>query len=145
MADADLDVIIRQLAKQQYKSLMAAAKSRRDHYTGLAAKAKNDDAKLRFKQLAKVAFDLGSAAAKRLQMSADNTADSYARALRRAADTPLVKAVKPVVVKKVDAKKEAAPAAGKKLVEATPAKKAAKAPAGKKAVAKQAGAKKAKK
>ena len=39
MADADLDAVIRQLAKQQNKALMAAAKSRRDRYAGLAAKA----------------------------------------------------------------------------------------------------------
>src|SRR5216684_8053960 len=40
MAEADLDVVIRQLAKQQNKGLMAAAKSRRNRYIGLAAKAR---------------------------------------------------------------------------------------------------------
>ena len=44
MADADLDVVIRQLAKQQGESLMAAAKKRRDRFSGLAAKAKNSEA-----------------------------------------------------------------------------------------------------
>ena len=39
MADADLDVIIRQLARQQHKSLTAAVKARRDRYASLAAKA----------------------------------------------------------------------------------------------------------
>jgi hypothetical protein len=39
MADADLDVVIRQLSKQQSKALMAAAKTRRDRFAGLAAKA----------------------------------------------------------------------------------------------------------
>ena len=34
MADADLDVIIRQLAKQQHKSLTAAVKAQRDRAQG---------------------------------------------------------------------------------------------------------------
>jgi hypothetical protein len=86
MADADLDVIIRQLAKQQNKTLMAAVKGRRDRYIALAAKAKDDDARQRGKQMAKHAMEEGAAAAKRLQMSADNAADSYARAMRKAAE-----------------------------------------------------------
>ena len=86
MADADLDVIIRQLAKQQHKSLTAAVKARRDRILALAAKAKDAAGKQRFRQLAKHAFEEGTAAAKRLQMSADNAADSYARTMRRAAD-----------------------------------------------------------
>ena len=45
MADADLDVVIRLLAKQQNKGLMAAAKGRRDRYLSLAAKAKDTEAK----------------------------------------------------------------------------------------------------
>jgi len=49
MAEADLDVVIRQLAKQQNKGLMAAAKSRRNRYIGLAAKAKNKEAKERYR------------------------------------------------------------------------------------------------
>jgi hypothetical protein len=36
--------------------------------------------------MAKHAFEEGIAAARRMQMSADNAADSYARAMRRAAD-----------------------------------------------------------
>jgi hypothetical protein len=87
MADADLDVIIRQLAKQQTKTLTAAAKARRDRYLGLAAKAKTADAKQRFKQIAAATLEQGAAAAKRLQISADNAADSYARAMRMAADS----------------------------------------------------------
>ena len=87
MADADLDVIIRQLAKQQHKSLTAAVKARRDRYLALAAKAKDAAGKQRFRQMAKHAFEEGTAAVKRLRMSADNAADSYARAMRRAADT----------------------------------------------------------
>lgn len=86
MADADLDVIIRRLAKQQHKSLIAAVKARRDRYLALAAKAKDAAGKQRLRQLAKHAFEEGAAAASRLQMSADNAADSYARAMRRTAD-----------------------------------------------------------
>jgi hypothetical protein len=95
MAEADLDVVIRQLAKQQNKSLMAAAKSRRDRYISLAAKAKNRETKERYKQIAKNTMLQGIAAAKRLQISADNAADSYARSMRNAAeDQPAKKSVK---------------------------------------------------
>lgn len=91
MADADLDVVIRQLAKQQNKALLAAAKNRRDRYTGLAAKAKNKETRDRYKQIAKAIMLQGTAAAKRLQISADNAADSYARSMRNAAEIPLAK------------------------------------------------------
>lgn len=87
MADADLDVIIRQLAKQQHKSLTAAVKAQRDHILALAQKAKDGEARQRFRQLAKHALEEGTAAARRLQMSADNAADSYGRAMRRVADS----------------------------------------------------------
>jgi hypothetical protein len=43
MAEADRDVVIRHLATQQNKALMAAAKSRRDRYLTLAANAKEGD------------------------------------------------------------------------------------------------------
>ncbi|EAQ35091.1 hypothetical protein NB311A_14385 [Nitrobacter sp. Nb-311A] len=86
MADADLDVIIRRLAKQQHKNLIGAVKARRDRYLALAAKAKDAAAKQRLRQMAKHAFEEGAAAARRMQMSADNAADSYARGMRRAAD-----------------------------------------------------------
>jgi len=88
MADADLDVVIRQLAKQQYKGLMAAAKKRRDRYAGLAAKAKNGEARARLRLIAKNTMEQASAAARRLQISADNAADSYARSMRQAAEAP---------------------------------------------------------
>jgi hypothetical protein len=86
MADADLDVVIRHLAKQQNKALMDAAKSRRDRYLSLAAKAKDRETKDRFKQVAKSTMLQGAAAAKRLQISADNAADSYARSMRNATE-----------------------------------------------------------
>ena len=44
MAEADLDVVIRQIAKAQNKSLMAAVKKRRDQIMARAAKAKDKDA-----------------------------------------------------------------------------------------------------
>src|ERR1700681_364305 len=86
MAEADLDVVIRQLAKQQNKGLMAAVKKRRNRYISLAAKAKNKEAKERYRQIAMDTMWRGPAAAKRLQMSADNAADSYARSMRNAAE-----------------------------------------------------------
>ena len=88
MADADLDVVIRQLAKQQFKSLMTAAKKRRDRYAGLADKAKNGDARAQLKLMAKNTMEQATAAARRLQISADNAADSYARSMRNAAEAP---------------------------------------------------------
>jgi 1-aminocyclopropane-1-carboxylate deaminase/D-cysteine desulfhydrase-like pyridoxal-dependent ACC family enzyme len=91
MADADLDVVIRQLAKQQNKGLMAAIKGRRDRYIGLAAKAKNKETKEKYKQIAKDTMLQGASAAKRLQMSADNAADSYARSMRQAAEASAAK------------------------------------------------------
>ena len=86
MAGADLDTLIRKLAKQQHKSLMAAAKAGRNHYLALAGKAKDAASKQRYRQMAKHAPEEGTVAAKRLQISADNAADSYARAMRRAAE-----------------------------------------------------------
>ena len=101
MAVADLDVVIRQLAKQQHKGLMAAAKKRRDRYAGLAARAKNGETKARLRQLAKDTMLQATAAARRLQISADNAADSYARSMRNAAEAaPAKKAVKKKPAKK---------------------------------------------
>ncbi|TWA94394.1 hypothetical protein [Bradyrhizobium stylosanthis] len=117
MADADLDVVIRQLARQLHTGLMTRAKERRDRFNGLAAKAKGKETGDRFKMMAKATMEQANAATKRLQMSADNVADSYARAMRLAASTP--------VAVKVE----------KKAKEEKPAKKAAKA---KKAKAKKA-------
>jgi hypothetical protein len=86
MADADLDVVIRQLSKQQSKALMAAAKTRRDRFAGLAAKAKDKQTREKYRQIAKNVVEQGTAAAKRLQIAADNAADSYARSMRNAAE-----------------------------------------------------------
>ena len=100
MAEADLDAVIRQLAKQQNKSLMGAAKKRSAFYMAKAAQAKDKEAKARFKLLAQSALLHGHAAAKRLQNSADNTADSYARAIKYAAEEIAAMKMKPA--KKVE-------------------------------------------
>ena len=106
MADADLDVVIRQLARQQHTGLMTRAKERRDRFNGLAAKAKGKETGARFKMLAKATMEQATAAARRLQMSADNVADSYARAMRVAASTPVaVKAEKKPAKKAAKSKK----------------------------------------
>lgn len=118
MAEADLDVVIRQIAKAQNKSLMTAARKRHGQYMAKAAKAKDKEAKARFKLMAKSTMDHGLAAAKRLQNSADNTADSYARAIKNAAEE--IAAMKPV--KK--AEKKPAKAAKKPATKKTTAKKA---------------------
>jgi Pyruvate/2-oxoacid:ferredoxin oxidoreductase gamma subunit len=107
MAEADLDVVIRQLAKQQHKGLMAAAKSRRDRYFGLAAKAKDKEAREKYRQIAKNTMLQGAAAAKRLQISADNAADSYARSMRNAAEAPPAKKAPKKVPKQTPKKAKA--------------------------------------
>ncbi len=91
MADADLDALIRQLAKQQNKALTAAVKKRRDRAIALAAKAKDAGSKQRQRQLAKDILEIGTATVKRLQMSADNAAYSYARSVRQATDAAAAK------------------------------------------------------
>jgi hypothetical protein len=86
MAEADLDTVIRQIAKAQNKSLMAAVKKRRDQIMARAAKAKDKETRDQFRLIARSTMLLGTAAAKRMQNSAENTADSYARAIRNAAE-----------------------------------------------------------
>jgi hypothetical protein len=86
MAAADLDVVIRQIAKTQNKTLMAAVKKRRDQIMARAAKAKDKQTRNQFRLIARSTMELGTAAARRLQNSAENTADSYARAIRNAAE-----------------------------------------------------------
>jgi hypothetical protein len=107
MAEADLDAVIRQLAKAQNKSLIAAAKKRQGMYMAKAASAKDKEAKARFKLLAASAMLHGTAAARRLQNSADNAADSYARAIKYAAEEIAAMKLKPA--KKVEKKSEKKP------------------------------------
>jgi hypothetical protein len=84
MADTDLDVVIRGIGKTQHKALMAEARKRYARLTGLAAKAKTKEGKARAKQTAKDMMLLANAAARRLQITAENAADSYARAMKHA-------------------------------------------------------------
>jgi hypothetical protein len=84
MAETDLDAVIRGIGKTQHKALMAEAKKRHARLAGLAAKAKTKESKARFKQTAKEMLLLANAAARRLQITAENAADSYARAMRKA-------------------------------------------------------------
>ena len=115
MADADLDVVIRQLARQLHTGLMSRAKQRRDRFNAQAAKAKGKDVRDRFKEMAKATMEQATAAAKRLQMSADNVADSYARSMRLAATAAAApKPEKKAIEKKPAAEKKPAKTAKKK-------------------------------
>src|SRR5215469_14148108 len=86
MAEADLDVVIRSMAKQQVKALTDAAKKRQGRLMGMAGKAKDKESRDRYRHLAKTTRELAVAAARRLQITAENTAESYARSIRRAAE-----------------------------------------------------------
>ena len=103
MAEADLDVVIRSIGKTQHKALMAEAKKRHARLTGLAAKAKTRESKARLKQTAKDMMLLAQAAARRLQITAENAADSYARAMKGALED-----IKAVEAKTTAAKKKPA-------------------------------------
>jgi uncharacterized protein YpbB len=95
MAEVDLDVVIRSIGKKQHKTLMDAARKRHARLMGAAAKAKNKATKARYKQIAKNTLLLAGAAARRLQITAENAADSYARAIKKAAEEkPAKKPVK---------------------------------------------------
>jgi hypothetical protein len=83
MAEADLDAVIRQTAKAQGKALIEAAKKRHAGYLAKAAGAKDKDARARFKLLARSTMLHASATARRLRNSAENAADSYARAMKK--------------------------------------------------------------
>src|SRR3569833_661205 len=96
MAEADLEITIRQLAKAQNKTLMAAVKKRRDRIMAQAAKAKDKESRDTFRLIAKRAMLRGTAAARRLQNSAENAADSYVRAMRNATEEAAAAAKKPV-------------------------------------------------
>ena len=118
MADANLDVVIRHLARQQNKGLLAAAKKQRDRFSSLAAKAKDKLARDRFRQLAKDTMEHATAAARRLQISADNAADSFARSMRQAAAEQAEKAEAEKAKDVKAAEKKAAKKAAKKPVKA---------------------------
>ena len=82
MAEADLDVVIRSIAKKQVKALTEAAKKRQGRLMGMAGKAKDKESRDRYRQLAKTTRELAAAAARRLEI----TAESYARSIKKAAE-----------------------------------------------------------
>lgn len=104
MAETDLDVVIRGIGKAQHKALMAEAKKRNARLASLAAKAKTKEGKARFKQTASEMMQLANAAARRLQLTADNAADSYARGMKYALEEMKAAEAKAAAVKA--AKKE---------------------------------------
>ena len=86
MAEADLDVVIRSMAKKQVKTLTDAAKKRQGRLMGMAGKAKDKASRDRYRHLAKTTRELAAAAVRRLQITAENTAESYARSIKKAAE-----------------------------------------------------------
>jgi hypothetical protein len=94
MAEADLDAVIRSIAKTQNKVLMDAARKRRDRLIALSAKAKDKETRQHYKQAAKATLQLAAAAARRMQVTAENAADSYARAVKKAEQSPAGKPAK---------------------------------------------------
>jgi hypothetical protein len=125
MAEADLDTLIRSVAKKQIKTLAVAAKKRYGRLMGQAAKARDKDAKTRFKDLAKNTLELAGAAARRLEITADNAADSYMRSIKRIIEEQAAaKAAGELAAKEKIAKDKAAKEKAAK--KAKPAKKAAK-------------------
>jgi hypothetical protein len=108
MAEADLDGVIRSIAKTQHKILMDAAKKRHARLMDMAARAEDKAAKARYKQTAKDTLLLAGAAARRLQITADNAADSYARAMKKVVeDLKQAAEQKPAKAAKKPAKKAA--------------------------------------
>ena len=94
MAEADLESVIRQTAKAQNKALMEAAKKRHGQLMAKAASAKDKEAKARLKLMARSTMEHATATAKRLRNSAENAADSYARAMKKALEAPARKPAK---------------------------------------------------
>jgi hypothetical protein len=113
MAEADLDVVIRQTAKAQNKSLMAAIKKRRDQIMARAARAKDRESRDQLRLMARSTMELGAAAARRLQNSAEIAADAYARAIRHAAEEAAAKKAAAKPAKQKDGGKAATKKAGK--------------------------------
>ena len=122
MAESDLDTLIRSVAKKQIKVLVGAARKRHGRLMGQAAKAKDKDAKARYKDLARNTLELAAAAARRLEVTADNAADSYMRAIKRIVEEQAAaKLAGEQAAREKDAKEKAA-----KSSKAKPAKKAKK-------------------
>jgi outer membrane biosynthesis protein TonB len=120
MAGSDLDVVIRLIAKKQIKTLTDAAKERYGRLMAMAAKAKDKETKDHYKHIAKNTLLLAGAAARRLLITAENAADSYARSIKKAEEEKVV--AKPP--QKEPAKKQPAKEATKKEpAQKEPAKK----------------------
>jgi hypothetical protein len=115
MAESDLDVVIRQTAKAQNRSLMAAAKKRRGQIMARAAKAKDKESRDQLRLIAKSTMELGTAAARRMQNSAEIAADAYARAIRHAAEEAAKAAAKAKPARKKEAGKASKKDGGKKV------------------------------
>src|SRR5215469_6986879 len=128
MAEADLDGVIRSVAKKQIKVLVDAASKRHGRLMGQAAKAKDKGAKARFKDLAKNTLMLAAAAARRLEVTADNAADSYTRPIKRVIEEEAAAkaATDKAAADKAAQEKAAKEKAAKKPAKAKPARKAAK-------------------
>jgi hypothetical protein len=125
MAEADLDGVIRSVAKKQIKTLVAAARKRHGRLMGQAAKAKDKDAKARIKDLARNTLELAAAAARRLEITADNAADSYMRSIKRVLEEQAAtKAAQETAAKDKAAKEKAV--AKEKAAKAKSAKKTPK-------------------
>ena len=88
MAEADLDILIRSIARKSNKALMDAAKKQRGKYLAMAAKATNKTTKDRYRLIARHSVLCAAAAARRIQVSADNAADSYRRSMKNAIEQP---------------------------------------------------------
>jgi len=114
MAEADLDAVIRQIAKAQNRSLMAAVKKRRDQLMARAGKAKDGGQRDQLRIVAHSTMELGSAAARRLLNSAEIAADAYARAIRHAAEEAAAKAAAAKAAKKKDGGKNSRDKASRK-------------------------------
>jgi hypothetical protein len=128
MAEADLDGVIRSVVKKQIKMLVAAAKKRHGRLMGQASKAKDKNAKARLKDLARSTLELAAAAARRLEITADNAADSYMRSMKRVLEEQAAaKAAAEGAAKEKAAKEKAAKGKAAKAAKAKPARKARKA------------------
>jgi hypothetical protein len=86
--EADLDILIRSIARKNNKALMDAAKNQRGRYLAMAAKATNKTTKERYRLIARHTVLYATAAARRMQVSADNAADSYRRSMKNAIEQP---------------------------------------------------------
>ncbi|HWZ41128.1 MAG TPA: hypothetical protein VNY08_22780 [Bradyrhizobium sp.] len=122
MAEADLDGVIRSVAKKQIKMVLAAARKRHGRLMGQAAKARDKDAKARFKDLARNTLELAAAAARRLEITADNAADSYMRSMKRVIEEQAAAKA----ASEQAAREKAATVKVAKAAKAKPAKKAKK-------------------